>query len=673
MSRGGQRQRGAQRGEATGAGGADPGFDVADCIPAAVAVISADDLTVLHVNPACAEFLDADPKQVRGRPVHEVLPTDGDSLLDLFRAARDARTVLCINNLRFLNDADPDRVWTLHLAPRPRSAKAKVAQLVLYLVDATERGRLVRAADRAAEEERQRAEQLDAVFASIADAVILVDDVGKMRKCNAAAVSLLGLGESSSLSIDSAELSLQRADGSAMRAHESPLAHALRGETVRGEEVAVLRPGQPRRIVSVSAAPVMADGNVSGAVAVLHDVTDIGNAEERLQRALEAERRRAREARTLYLAARAVSSDLNLRACLNLVAETMAEAVGVSRCSIMLVDGRALKVAATFGLSPQDARRVSAEALPLSGISAATRDAIDQGHPYVVDDAKGLPPASQRLARLMNMRTALVVPFVYGDRVTGIAYLDEPGTERSFPDTDRMIAMGIAAQGAVAIENARLYAAEQERARMLEFMMAELNHRVKNNLAIVCGLLALQLNESDPNATRESVLRDCMTRIRSISLIHEMLHADEPDAVDMREAARRIGAIVCEAFASPQQKIAYRVRGDRLLMPSKLATSLGLVINELVCNAVKHGLADRDAGRISVNISAGERIRISVSDDGRGIPADFDPQRDGHVGTLVTRDLLEKELGGSVAVRRNPRGGTTVVLVFPAPGASPLA
>jgi two-component sensor histidine kinase len=230
-----------------------------------------------------------------------------------------------------------------------------------------------------------------------------------------------------------------------------------------------------------------------------------------------------------------------------------------------------------------------------------------------------------------------------------------------------MIAMGISAHGAVAIENARLYAVEQERSRMLQFMMEELNHRVKNNLAIVCGLLALQLNESDPKATRESVLRDCMTRIQSISLIHEMLHRDEPDAVDMRAAARRIGAIVCETFAPPQQEIAYRVRGDRLLMPSKFATSLGLVINELVSNAVKHGLAGRDAGRISVTISAGERIRISVSDDGRGLPADFEPERDGHIGTLVTRDLLERELGGSFALRRNPSGGTTAVLVFPAP------
>jgi len=670
-------QVGHQGRKAPRAGGrrrrAEGRFEFMDCVPAAIIVVAADDLAALHANRACAELLALEPEKIRGRPIGEVLPGDDQGLLDLFRAARDTCTPLCINNFRFSGDADVERVWTLRLTPKFRAATGKVTELILSLADASEHVRLARAAERAAEAERQRAEQLDAVFASMADAVVLVDAAGKVKKCNDAAAAMFDLGTATELGLDAPQLALNRLNGAPIAAHESPLARALRMETVQREEATVARPGRPPRLASVSAAPVFADGAVSGAVAVFHDISDIRDAEQRVARALHAERRRAREARTLYDAARAVSSDLNLRDRLNVVAETMAEAVGVRRCFILLVRDSELRVAAAFGVSPGDAELLDAAIVSRSGLAAARSQAMEKRRAAYVAVADAGPEtlADGNPARALNMKSALLVPLAYGNRVTGLAVLDEPGARRKFTESDRAIAIAISAQGAVAIENARLYEVEQERARMLEVMMAELNHRIKNNLAIVSGLLALQITESDPNATKESALRDCITRIQSISLIHQILHEENVDAVDMRETARRIAGMVCDTLSAPGRRIGCQVRGDVLMIPCKAATSLGLAINELVCNAVKHGLAGRPRGRVSITIKAGDPLRISVSDNGRGLPHGFDPAVHGHVGLLVVRGLVETELNGTFVLRRNPRGGATALLSFPSSVAAP--
>jgi len=634
---------------------------IAEHSPDGICVISADDLKVSYANPACGVVLERDAEAVSGRHIGEVLPSGGEALVELLVAARDSGTSARVSNFR----CGEGREWTVQVIPRLDDETGEVTELVLFIGDATEHRELVRAADRAAEAERRRADELDVVFASLADAVVLADSDGRIRKYNAEAVELFGLGNAANLTIASPQLTLSRPDGVAMQSQESPLARALRAEVLRGEEAVVARLARRQRRVSVAAAPVLTDGEVTGAVAVFHDISGIREAEERMERALQAERQRAREAHTLYHAARAISSDLNLQERLRVLAETMAEGVGVSRCCILLLEGETTKGAATFGMGEEDSARLYG--FPERLACARGLEVVRQRRPAYVADAATDELSDPERATALNLKSVLIVPLVYGSRVTGIAYLDEPGTRRRFSESNRAMAMAIAAQGAVAIENARLYEVEQDRARMLEFMMAELNHRVKNNLAIVCGLLSLQLTEGDPHATKESVLRDCMARIQSIALIHQILHEEDMDAVDMKETARRIAGMACDTFAAAGQRITWRVRGDRLMLPCKLATSLGVAMNELICNAVKHGFAGRSQGRITVTLRAGDRIRITVSDDGCGVPADFDLSRDGRVGALVVTGLAEAELGGSFHLRTNARGGTTAGISFPRP------
>ena len=644
-------------------------FDILEQHPGAVCVVRAADLSVLYLNRAWAELMQVEAPALPGRPIGEAVRQGGEALLNLLVAAGGSGAAARVSNFRVSCDGGSERLWTVQLTPRFDDRGERVAEIMVFITDVSERAYLVQAADRAAEQERRRAEQFDAVFASIASAVVLADNAGIVRKCNEAAVALFGLEEGSGLGVEAPELALVRPDGGAMGAHEAPLARALRGEVVRGEEAVVLRPGHPQRAVSVAAAPVMIDGAVTGAVAVFHDISEIRSAEERMERALQAERRRAREARTLYHAARATSSGLDLQECLHAVAATMAEAVGVSRCHIVLLEGETIKGFAAFGAGPEQIAQLQSETRHRRLDCARGLQAVREHRPVYVADATTDPLGDHERARALAMKSVLVVPLVYGAHVTGVGYLDEPGVEREFSESNRAMASTIGAQGAVAIENARLYEVEQGRARMLEIMMAELNHRVKNNLAVVSGLLALQLSQGDPAATKESVLRDCMTRIQSIALIHQLLHAEDLDAVDMKETARRIASMVAETFSVAGQRITCRVRGDRLMLPCKLATSLGVALNELLCNAVKHGLAGREQGRVTVSITAGERICITVSDNGRGLRPGFDAGRDGHLGVLVMDGLVEGELGGSFTLRNRARGGTTAVIAFPAAAA----
>ncbi len=191
----------------------------------------------------------------------------------------------------------------------------------------------------------------------------------------------------------------------------------------------------------------------------------------------------------------------------------------------------------------------------------------------------------------------------------------------------------------------------------------EIHHRVKNNLQTVASLLRMQLRRLDRQSA-ERALEDSIGRIESIALVHETLSQGEIGLVDFRELVGRIAQLAADGAASPPP-ITLRLDGPKIMLTSKQATSLALVANELVQNAVQHGLGgggthvdvviDRDDGR----------VRLVVEDDCPGPPEGFVPERDGNLGLTIVATLTVDELSGEFALRR-AGGKTRAGVSFPA-------
>ncbi len=113
--------------------------------------------------------------------------------------------------------------------------------------------------------------------------------------------------------------------------------------------------------------------------------------------------------------------------------------------------------------------------------------------------------------------------------------------------------------------------------------------------------------------------------------------------------------------------LSFEVPDRGVTVPSRQATVLALLINELVANAIRHGLRGRRRGRLVVTAErAGEEITLRVEDDGHGPPADFDLKARSGLGLTIARTLVRADLHGTIAVERNAAGGTTVTITFPA-------
>jgi two-component sensor histidine kinase len=190
----------------------------------------------------------------------------------------------------------------------------------------------------------------------------------------------------------------------------------------------------------------------------------------------------------------------------------------------------------------------------------------------------------------------------------------------------------------------------------------EIHHRVKNNLQTVASLLRMQLRRLDRQSA-ERALEDSIGRIESIAVVHDTLSQGEIGLVDLGDLVGRIAQL---AAGDSRPPITLRLDGPTIMLTSKQATSLALVANELVQNALHHGLGGGGGTRIDVAIARADgRVRLVVEDDGAGPPAGFVPERDGNLGLTIVATLTADELSGDFALARVD-GRTRATVSFPA-------
>jgi two-component sensor histidine kinase len=192
-----------------------------------------------------------------------------------------------------------------------------------------------------------------------------------------------------------------------------------------------------------------------------------------------------------------------------------------------------------------------------------------------------------------------------------------------------------------------------------EVLVKEVHHRVKNNLQIVSSLLEMQADRADPAARH--LIHDGVARIRALSRIHQMLYAgDDLARVDLGQYAE---TMVGELWRSLGAQGRWSVVADPVEMSMDQAIPCGLILNELVTNALKHGRSADGACRLRVEVRAdADAVRMVVADEGPGVPPGFESQPSATLGTKVLRSLA-RQLQGELTV--TSEGGARFTLVVP--------
>jgi two-component sensor histidine kinase len=185
-------------------------------------------------------------------------------------------------------------------------------------------------------------------------------------------------------------------------------------------------------------------------------------------------------------------------------------------------------------------------------------------------------------------------------------------------------------------------------------LMRELHHRVKNNLAVIASLLAMQADMlTDERAVR--ALSDSQQRVMSMALIHQSLHgSNHLDKLNFGEYLEKLANQVPEAYAIEGDLVNVRVVAEDIDLPMHRVISCGLIVNELLSNALKYAYRRGDGGEISVQFMRMESGQLSLScqDNGVGIPESFDWKHSSSLGLRIIQ-LLTEQLDGQLTLDRS--------------------
>ncbi len=209
----------------------------------------------------------------------------------------------------------------------------------------------------------------------------------------------------------------------------------------------------------------------------------------------------------------------------------------------------------------------------------------------------------------------------------------------------------------------RLHASLREK----EILLGEVHHRVKNNMQVISGLLDLQARSSgSPELT--GMLNESKRRIRSMALIHEKLYGSKDFArINLADYVRALSSELIQFHEMNPGEIDLIVQtaGGEVHVDINKAIPCGLILNELISNALKHAFPGNGPGElwIIINEIKNKEIGITVRDNGLGLPDDVDIHQPRTVGLYLVNGLVRNQLDGQIEVRRD--AGTEFRIKFP--------
>jgi two-component sensor histidine kinase len=348
-----------------------------------------------------------------------------------------------------------------------------------------------------------------------------------------------------------------------------------------------------------------------------------------------------------------ITSNLYLEEILHLIVAMTAKTMSFRICSIMLYDPekRQLVIKATQSKSADYLHKPNLNV----GESIAGR-AYQEGRVLTILDVKRAPEYRfPDIAQKEGLCSMICIPLQVKERTIGVlnCYTSRP---RVFSQQDINLLQTLANHAGIAIENAKLM--------VRSAIIQEMHHRVKNSLQTIASLLRLQLHHHRVESVEE-VLEESINRIISIAAVHDLLSREELDQVNILQVASTIMTLTSQSHLQPGHRIETSVEGSDVILPSHKATSVALILNELIQNAIEHGFQTRTEGRLLVRLTALDgQVRFDVCNDGAPLPAGFDPRKTDSLGLQIVDSLAREDLGGRFTLETRD-GLTCATVQFP--------
>lgn len=205
----------------------------------------------------------------------------------------------------------------------------------------------------------------------------------------------------------------------------------------------------------------------------------------------------------------------------------------------------------------------------------------------------------------------------------------------------------------------RLHAAQRimDSLREKEVLLKEIHHRVKNNLAVIGSLFYLQSTTTQDERILRT-LQDCQDRVRSMALVHERLYLSEDlSSVDFSEYVEELAHQLLRNNSLSEGSVRLQLQCEPVSLSIEQAIPCGLILTELISNALKHAFPDGRSGEIRVSFEriSSDELTLSVCDDGVGLPDDVSLESRHSLGMRLVQSLAQ-QLDGAIAFRRRDPG-----------------
>jgi PAS domain S-box-containing protein len=194
-------------------------------------------------------------------------------------------------------------------------------------------------------------------------------------------------------------------------------------------------------------------------------------------------------------------------------------------------------------------------------------------------------------------------------------------------------------------------------------LLREIHHRVKNNLQIIISLTNLQARTMvDPKM--KQAMAETKNRIRAMSLVHEKLYMSENiSSIDLADYTRYLATQLFSFYGVDHRRVSLKNDIAKIPLDINTAIPLGLILNEIISNALKHAFPDDRSGTISISgRSDGGLLTLDVKDDGIGLPSGFDWKSAESLGLRLINSLVD-QLGGTLDLGKGP--GTEFIITIP--------
>ena len=449
---------------------------------------------------------------------------------------------------------------------------------------------------------------LAALMANIPEGITICDSAGNILMVSWHGQDLLGAPQAGK-NIDEVamERTIYRPDGrTILPMEEIPLARALKGEVVKDMELVQVGLSGQKIPLLCNAAPVRnATGAIVGGVVAWRDISDHKRAEESLR-----------------------ASEERFRS----VMENMSE-------GLILFDEQGVIYRNPASLRIFDFK--AGQYIEYRDLSIQWKSWDEDGRPLPFEEW----PLSRVLRHECFQNQVLHLVGVETGRELWASY-----NGFSILGTDGKLTLGFITIRDITENKAAEKALKASLAEK-EVLLKEIHHRVKNNMQVISSLVSLEADESKDAVVRD-VLRDVTHRVRSMALVHERLYQSADLArIDFAEYTESLLGYLWRSYGGDASNIHFTTDLEKVSLPVSEAVPCGLILNELISNALKHAFPDNREGQVHVSLQNNQegQVVLYVRDNGVGLPGDYDWKKAPSLGLRLVR-MLAGQINADVEV-----------------------